>query len=84
MEKEKWELCQALRKGDEVDVLIRSHKQWVTVVFKQNGEVWLRKSLHRHSMHILPVQLEHILPFHAEGCKKHQLLLLEDNNPAEK
>ena len=94
-EEVKRELCQALKKGDKVYVLIRSHKQWilcevdsvdedwVTVVFKQIGEVWSKKSLHRYSVHILPVELEHPV-----GCmsdvtkdyKKHQLLLLKDND----
>ena len=95
-EKEKPELCQALKKGDKVYVLKRSYKQWilcevdsvdedwVTVV---SEELWSKESLHRHSVHILPFELEH-----KDGCmsdvtevyKKCQLLLLKDNDSAEK
>ena len=80
-------------------VLIRSHKQWilcevdsvdedwVTVVFKQIGEVWSKKSLHRYSVHILPVELEHQIGCMSEcteAYKKRHLLQLKDNGHAEK
>ena len=55
----------------------------VTVVFKQKEELWLRKSLHRYSMELLPVELEYQVQCARDVTgvyKKRQLLLLKDND----